>query len=268
ATGNVGVARATRNVLAVLEIAGARVPVYRGAATALSRRRLPPRALHGRDGLGNTALPPPRLAAEREPAQAALTRLLTAPQAAYTLVALGPLTNLAATLANRAARRGLRRLVVAAGAALDEFNLTADAEAAAYVLAETLPVTLVGRELSYGAARITPADHAALEATPSDSARLAGRLLRFLARSGRDRFGWQDGAAAAPDALALAIALDPTLISAVEPVAVTVVPEGATAGRLLLRERDAAGARAMLVHAIDAARYRQTLIAALRGAAP
>ena len=263
--GNVGVARATRNVLAMLDVAGANVPVYRGASTPLNGRPLPPRGVHGRDGLGNTALPRPRRAAEREPADAALARLLAAPGAAYTVVALGPLSNLARALADPAARRGARHLVVAAGAALDEFNLQADPLAAARVLASGVTVTLVGRELSYGAARITPAEIDQLQAAPDESARLAARLLRFLARSGRSRFGWQDGAAAAPDALTLAIALAPTLMHAVQPISADLMLAGRDVGRLTVREHDPAAPPLVLVCAINALRYKQLLIAALRG---
>ncbi len=266
--GNVGVARVTRNVLAVLDAAGACVPVYRGAATPLDGRRLAPRGVHGRDGLGNTSLPPPCRVAEDEPADAALTRLLAAPGAAYTVVALGPLTNLARALAEPAARRGLGHLVVAAGATLEEFNLQADPPAAARVLGSGVTVTLVGRELSYGAARLSSAEIGLPEGANQAAARLAARLLHFLVQSGRARFRWQDGAAAAPDTLALAIALDPALIARFEPAIATVETAGPDAGRLTVRERGVAASALALVEAIEAERYKRTLIAALGGRSP
>src|SRR5260370_5264982 len=55
--GNVSLEAATRNVLAVLAVAGAAVPVHAGAAEPLAHERIDARHVHGEDGLGGAPRP-------------------------------------------------------------------------------------------------------------------------------------------------------------------------------------------------------------------
>ncbi|NKB69311.1 MAG: nucleoside hydrolase [Candidatus Latescibacteria bacterium] len=151
--GNVGLVQATRNSLQVLELAGRPdIGVYCGADRPLARTPVHAEAVHGASGLGQAVLPEPA----QEVAGAAvdfLVEQLSGP-AAVTVVALGPLTNLA--LAEQRAPGILRRAlkIVAMGgavrvpgnvAATAEFNFYADPEAARQVVqagAELVLVTL------------------------------------------------------------------------------------------------------------------------------
>jgi purine nucleosidase len=268
-SGNVDAARAARNVLIVLDHAGAQVPVHAGAMTTLAGRPVPPRLTHGRDGLGDLGLPEPRGRIAPGPGAAALREHLTAPPGGWTLVALGPLTNVALALRDPRARQGIARLVVMGGVRLVEFNLRADPDATAAVLRTGAPLTLVGLELSRGAARLLPAEIAAIDYAATPRARLAAALLRFLVASGRRRFGWTDGAAAVPDAVAMAVALDPRLALATECAHVEAVTADREQGALAVAQPGGAHpANAAIVRAIDTRRFRGLLVGALQRGTP
>ncbi len=95
-SGNVHVDKVVSNVFAILDLLGRDVPVYRGAALPLLADWSPEVLVHGEDGLGNwSGRRPTGRRAETEHAAAALIRLANEAPGEYTLVALGPLTNLA-----------------------------------------------------------------------------------------------------------------------------------------------------------------------------
>lgn len=229
--GNVDVDRATRNALRVLEIAAPAAPpvVARGAERPLARPLRTATHVHGEDGLGNLDrhLAPDGAPRYREPrggpapipAHEALLDAARRAPGAFTLVTLGPLTNVALALRQDAeAMRGLRRLVVMGGAAavpgnvtpVAEFNVWADPEAAQAVLEAGLRITLVGLDVSQEV-RLLPETIAARFAPRADPVSrlvcdMAPAILEFSARAER-----------APgitlhDPLAVAVACDPTLV--------------------------------------------------------
>lgn len=156
--GNVDLARTTTNALRLRALAGlGRLPVAAGAARPLVHpyhRRTG--SWHGPDGLGGQAdlLPPPDGAPHPLGAVSLMAGLLRCAAAPVTLVAIGPLTNIALLLAvhpELAAR--IERIVIMGGhleaGASPEFNISSDPEAAHRVLAEEdLPTTLVPLDLT------------------------------------------------------------------------------------------------------------------------
>src|SRR5438105_2516675 len=93
--GNVSLEQATRNALIILDVIGQDAPVFPGCEDALVIPT-PRRAIsHGTDGLGDSGYPPSLRQAASEHAVQALIRLATEAPGALTLVALGPLTNIA-----------------------------------------------------------------------------------------------------------------------------------------------------------------------------
>jgi purine nucleosidase/pyrimidine-specific ribonucleoside hydrolase len=152
--GNIGLDRTTDNALRLLTLAGrSEVPVFAGAAHPLVRPPVAEVRIHGQDGLGGVVLPAPLGHPRPEPAAEALAGILTAhPPGGVDLLALGPLTNLAALIAGHpgaAARIG--RVIAMGGAVREagntahgaEFNLGHDPEAAGAVLAAGLDLTLI-----------------------------------------------------------------------------------------------------------------------------
>ncbi len=141
-SGNAPASVCAANARRLLDLAGrAEVPVIAGNDTAV-----PDAVVHGEDGLLGLDVPPPSRPPDGADAATALARF------AGTLVALGPLTNIAAALA-RGAR--WRRLVVMGGAigagntpSGAEYNFAADPAAARAVLASGLRPTLVPIDLA------------------------------------------------------------------------------------------------------------------------
>lgn len=95
-TGNVHVDKVVANVLTVLEVLNQDVPVYRGVDRPLLSEWSAEEQFHGGDGLGDFANRPVLTRqAEAEHAVLALIRLVNESPGEYTLVTLGPLTNIA-----------------------------------------------------------------------------------------------------------------------------------------------------------------------------
>ena len=125
--GNVSLERATRNTRAVLALAGrADLPVWPGAAAPILRAPVEARGAHGADCLGGATLPEPPPA---EPAIHAVDAILAHARAAerqVTLVATGPLTNIATALMREPALpRLIERLVLMGGAYREAGNVHA-----------------------------------------------------------------------------------------------------------------------------------------------
>lgn len=151
--GNVALESVVRNVGIVLDAAGAGpIPYFRGADRPLLSEWHRAESVHGKDGLGDAGFTPSTRRPEPEDAVAALLRLARQRPGTYTLVTLGPLTNiaLAAAMDGDFLRR-FHRIVVMGGAvrgrgnvtAAAEFNVYADPEAAAMVFTRVPELTLV-----------------------------------------------------------------------------------------------------------------------------
>ena len=90
----------TTNALRLLEIAGrSDIPVYKGAEKPIqSERRGSPDFVHGRDGQGNSNLPPPKTSVKNETALEYLHNTIRNNPGEVTLIPIGPLTNIAELL--------------------------------------------------------------------------------------------------------------------------------------------------------------------------
>jgi purine nucleosidase len=76
--GNVPVEQATRNALYTVELCGAQVPVYAGAAKPLLRAYQNATWFHGRDGLGDHNYPAPKKSSEAKHAVDAIIETIEA----------------------------------------------------------------------------------------------------------------------------------------------------------------------------------------------
>ena len=142
--GNVGLEAVTRNALRLKELLQLDCPVYPGCAHPLVLPGEDAAYVHGRDGFGDCDLPAPSARPEPEHAAQALVRMARAAAGEYTLLALGPLTNIALALHLEPALPQLvSRFVIMGGAftahgntprSAAEFNFFADPEAARFVL--------------------------------------------------------------------------------------------------------------------------------------
>ncbi len=270
-SGNVPLEQATRNALYTLEVAGVEAPVYAGCGRPLVRGYESAQHVHGQDGMSDIGLPAPRRRPSSEHAADALSRIVNEhPPGSLTLVTLGPLTNVAAVLIrDRDFLTRLKHVYCMAGAAdlvgnispSAEFNVWADPEATAIVLAHATPqlVTLVGWDVSRKDAVMTPQDQA-------DLAYLGTPLAKFANDVNQAVNAWTANVTGLagydlPDPITMAIALDPSLIRASEPATVTVALGDEARGQLLIdRRHNAAPANVTLVRDADSQGFKHLLL--------
>lgn len=157
--GNGGTRITTRNALRLVETAGrSDVPVVAGAEKPLLH---PYRGraghVHGADGLGEAGLPAPRGAAQPGRAARFLADQVMAAPGAITIIAVGPLTNLALAVSLEPdMAHAVREVVVMGGAAarpgnaspVAEANILNDAAAARIVFQAGWPLTMVGLDVT------------------------------------------------------------------------------------------------------------------------
>jgi purine nucleosidase len=155
--GNVELAKTTANALAVASFVGvASVPVTAGCPAPLLRPALDAGHVHGESGLGGAVLPrPARGAADGHAIDFIIERTAAAP-GEITLVATGPLTNIALAL-RREPRLPLwvRDFVIMGGSAgrgnmtpAAEYNIWADPEAASVVFGAGWTVRMIGLDVT------------------------------------------------------------------------------------------------------------------------
>jgi inosine-uridine nucleoside N-ribohydrolase len=209
--GNQTLEKTTANALRVLEHVGlTEIPVAAGANRPLIREPHVAAHVHGETGLDGPDLPAPR----GSPVEQHAVDFLAEHVAGATLLAVGPLTNVALLLALRPEARP-ERIVLMGGAIAEgnitpaaEFNIWADPEAAARVFASGIDVTMVGLDVTHKAL-MTPA-HA-------DELRSAGRAGKLVAELFDFYHGFHQRTYGLPgspihDALALAHVFDPPLL--------------------------------------------------------
>ena len=228
--GNVDLGRATRNTRAVLALARRPdVPVWPGCAAPLLRPIKDASRFHGASGLGYAELSEPDDDSAPAHAVDAIIAAARARPGAVTLVATGPLTNIAAALLREPALpRLLGRFVLMGGAYRDggnvtpaaEFNIWHDPEAArivfrAFAGQEAAPLVAVGLDVTRQT-QLRPADLDGLKRRTTNLPHGVA-LMRFLDDSARHYFETMEQMTGARvftmhDPLAVAAAIDPSLI--------------------------------------------------------
>jgi inosine-uridine nucleoside N-ribohydrolase len=167
--GNQTLEKVTANAIRVLELAGrADIPVAAGADRPLAGELVIAADAQGESGLDGPDLPPPKALPVEQRAVDFLAERIAGADGPVTLIATGPLTNVATLLDERSdAAGGLEQIVLMGGAIAEgnqtasaEFNVWLDPEAAARVFASGLDVTMIGLDVTNKAV-LTP-EHADL----------------------------------------------------------------------------------------------------------
>jgi inosine-uridine nucleoside N-ribohydrolase len=194
-SGNVHVDKTSINVLKVLEAIGvSEIPVAKGMAKPLLRHLEVAEDFHGKDGLGDSDLPPPKLQLDKRHAVDLLLEETSAQPGKITVVATCPLTNIATALLREPRfAENVRELVIMGGAygltaygygnanAVAEFNIYVDPEAASIVFRSGIPLTCVGLDVTTDPkATLTMDLHRRIDRSKTDSAKIAARTTRQL----------------------------------------------------------------------------------------
>jgi purine nucleosidase len=222
--GNYNLARANADLLRMLEIAGrADIRVYAGAPRPMAHAVDEyARTHYGRWWSDEPAPTPPggfaKTVAQAEPAADFIARTVLAAPGEIEILALGPLTNIAAAIQRqRTAAAAIRRITIMGGAiaALPdgggnatpnaEFNFWVDPEAARIVLRSGIPVTLSPLNVS----RKTAFDRSAFDAIAASRTPIA----QLVESQMRPRFTRDPGFHPHMyDEVAAASLVDPTLV--------------------------------------------------------
>lgn len=182
-SGNQTLEKTTRNARAVLTLGQIDVPVAQGAACPLVRAPVFAPQIHGESGLDGADLPVPTVPLDPRPAAQFLIDTVRRHPGEATVIATGPLTNLALALrlapdiAPLVPRISLMGGAVGQGntTASAEFNVLVDPEAAHIVFTSGIPITMSGLDLTHQAL----ADASVLD-----------RLRRMDSAVGRACVGW------------------------------------------------------------------------------
>jgi inosine-uridine nucleoside N-ribohydrolase len=204
----------------MLELAGRTdVPVAAGADHPLVRQLITASYAHGNNGLAGIEFPAPRLKPTAESAHQLIARLIRSSPGEISIVAIGPLTNLALALRADPALAGMTRDITIMGGSLSggnitpaaEFNVYVDPEAAEIVFHSGVPITMVGLDVTRKVS-VTEEHLQPLAASANPVGRAAERILRAHLEHVRGT-GVDDGAVHAHDALTMASLIDPDILS-------------------------------------------------------
>lgn len=269
--GNQTVDKTAYNALRVCSLAGIHsVPIAKGMDRPLVRDLVTAASIHGSSGLDGPSLPEPTLTLAPLHAVDLLIELLLASEGDLTIVATGPLTNIA-TAMRREPRivPKIQRIVLMGGAIglgnwtpAAEFNIYVDPEAAHIVFSCGRPVTMVGLDVTH-TALATPEVRSRIRALGTPVAHLVDDLLGFFAETYLRVFGF----AAPPlhDPCAVAHVVDSTLLRT-QPMRVEIELRGEwTLGRTVCDAHGVTGklANAQVGVGIDAPRFWDLLIETL-----
>jgi len=157
--GNCSLEQAVTNGLSILELANAtHIPLARGCELPLVQPSLLAPETHGNTGLGYAKLPEPRIKPTVQHGCDFLIEKVMDNPGEITLVAIGPLTNIALAMRKEPGfAKAVKELVIMGGAirhegnttALGEFNVYVDPHAAHIVFHAGTPTILVPLDVTY-----------------------------------------------------------------------------------------------------------------------
>jgi inosine-uridine nucleoside N-ribohydrolase len=217
--GNVSLRLTVQNSLRMLEFLGVSdVPVAAGAAKPLIREASDASGIHGGTGMGEALLPEPRTAPDSRAAAQLIIEKAEELGKELTIVAIGPLTNIAsAILARPGIVDEIEGLVIMGGAynltpyghgnvnSVAEFNAWHDPEAAKIVFNSGIPIRAVGLDVTTDPVnRLSREMFEAIDELGTRRAKLVSDLCRDLVR--------RRGSLSLHDPLTVAATVDPSIV--------------------------------------------------------
>lgn len=218
--GNTSQEKCLRNALQLVELAGIQdVPVIRGATEPLVKELSVAEETHGDGGLGYAVLPPSKVVAHATCAHDVIIQEIEKNPGEITILAVGPMTNVALALLKKPSIAGKVKRIIAMGGAIhypgnatpqSEYNVYCDPEAFDIVVKAGIDFTLVPLDVTYQC--IFTTEHLARITSARDD------IKRFIADSTRFYMEFHAShqdiqGCAINDPLAAALLLDPSLVT-------------------------------------------------------
>jgi purine nucleosidase len=270
--GNQTLDKTTRNALRILALAGVTdVPVAAGCGRPLVGELTVAEDIHGASGLDGPELDGPVADVVELHGVELMRQLIMASAEPVTLIATGPLTNVAVLLRSYPeVMPRLDRVVFMGGSTgrgnttpYGEFNIVTDPEAADIVLRSGLPTTMIGLNVTHQALATTEII-AEFTGMGTRLGAVCADLMTFFASTYRREFGFEHPPV--HDPIAVAAVLDPSIVRTVAaPVAVELAgayTRGATVVDLHRRTGRASNADVAVGLEVDA--FWRLLMAAVR----
>ncbi len=249
-SGNLPADRTAANAGRVLRLLGAEsIPVAKGTLTPLVRPYPKDPFSHGDDGLGNTGLPASTTHLDPRFAPELIADVVNASPGEITILALGPLTNLALALMRDPSLAARIAHVYLIGGAfgrnrhayaratgdnpVSEWNVYVDPEAAQHVFRSQVPITALGLDVvTHPGLDLRGEDRERLAASGRPEAAFLLDIAAYVRKRGFDSY------CGLIDSMAVAACLDPTVLTT-EILHVTVETSGtATLGQTVVDERE------------------------------
>lgn len=217
--GNCAIEDATRNALRILTLGGATsVPVARGAAGSLAGLSELGNYVHGVSGLDGPEMPEPGFRLSEKSAVELMYSVLQSSDLPVTIVATGPLTNVAMLVQTHPEILPKIGEIIFMGGSTErgnhtptaEFNTYADPEALDAVISSEIPLKMVGLNLTHQALA-TPEVIARMQAMQHSIGRICGEWMGFFGSS--YRAVWKFDSPPVHDPCTIAALIEPSLIT-------------------------------------------------------
>ena len=225
-SGNVHVGKCTKNALGILELMDRKdVPAAKGASRPLKRELHTAEHVHGKDGLGDSGLPEPKIKPIDKVAADVIIEKVARDPGEMTLVPIGPLTNIALAMERepRLAEK-VKEIVLMGGAygvsrygygnatPVAEFNIYTDPEAARRVYESGAQITAIGLDITNDPETLlTQEDLGEIQRADSRTAQILVKITQNLFNYNERRIGRR--AMAIHDAIAVSYLIYPNLFT-------------------------------------------------------
>ncbi|AMO81631.1 pyrimidine-specific ribonucleoside hydrolase RihA [Obesumbacterium proteus] len=221
--GNQTPEKTLRNALRILTLLQrSDIPVAGGAVKPLMRELIIADNVHGKSGLDGPELPEPNFAPQQCHAVELIAKTLRESTEPVTIVATGPLTNIALLLTSHAELQPkIARIVIMGGAAglgnwtpAAEFNIYVDPEAAEIVFQSGLPMVMAGLDVTHRAQIMSEDIERFRQLGNPVSAVVADLLDFFMEYHKQEKWGFQG--APLHDPCTIAWLIKPSMFTCVE----------------------------------------------------
>ena len=247
--GNYPVDVTEKNARKVLELLGeTRIPVARGMANPIIRNSPGDPFTHGEDGQSEAYLPDPKMALSDLDAVDLIISLVKENPGEVTLIATGPMSNIAMAMRKAPEIKGMIPEIIAISGMFglndsaflnatgdtpqSEWNVYVDPEAAKVVYESGVKLTALGLDVAtYFDVDFTEDEIALLEKSSKKEAAFLANAIRFVKGRGFGAY------CTVIDCMAVAYAIDPTLVETIEAHVGVETKDGLTLGMTVIDRR-------------------------------